>query len=522
MRSSPLLILLVACHALGQASVAAPQQFRIVTPKGPGSITVNTAGWTVDRVVLDDHDWRAVIQLHSDSLGIIVSYMLSNDETFDYSKESCKNDVLGTVLEGPLKKATVKNKRNATRTLPDGQTLDIGSYLVVKNEGNEFNQQNVFGFIAQKHTCAEIHLSRMDFKEGEDQVFDATLNSFAFDPSYSPVPADFKAMAELLPPGMASAYGSAPPQSASDPLNTGQSLTFGLPNHPGYLHMDAPNFVITELSAKPNGHEFGIRAKDSTISDAEVLGFLFMPEPSQPTAAACRNWMLSLEKAGGVKDRKGMKTSEDKSDSGVPIALVEYEQSKAPASARYVLRFFVAQGDLCADVEVSASNLISIQTTSSLWKTLEFDPSRPPDFLALFRYAQVLYNHHQYAQAAPIFMGALDHVATVDDSTKWRRVTTDQASMAYGISGDLAKSRAINEAAIAKDPEYPFYYYNLACADAEAGDAAAAQKHLQEAYDRRANTLAGEHLPDAAKDDSIVKLKKDKAFWAFVEGLPKP
>jgi hypothetical protein len=59
MRSSPLLILLVACHALGQASVAAPQQFRIVTPKGPGSITVNTAGWTVDRVVLDDHDWRA-------------------------------------------------------------------------------------------------------------------------------------------------------------------------------------------------------------------------------------------------------------------------------------------------------------------------------------------------------------------------------------------------------------------------------------------------------------------------------
>ena len=90
-----------------------------------------------------------------------------------------------------------------------------------------------------------------------------------------------------------------------------------------------------------------------------------------------------------------------------------------------------------------------------------------------------------------------------------------------GMSGDLKDSRAVAEDAIAADPEYPVNYYNLACMDAEQGDAAGAKMHLQQAFDRRANVLKGESMPDPTKDDSILKLKKDKAFWAFVLTLPK-
>jgi hypothetical protein len=49
-------------------------------------------------------------------------------------------------------------------------------------------------------------------------------------------------------------------------------------------------------------------------------------------------------------------------------------------------------------------------------------------------------------------------VSTVDDATKWHRIVTDQASMSYGMAGDLKRSRAINEAAIGQDPSYPLYY----------------------------------------------------------------
>ena len=66
---------------------------------------------------------------------------------------------------------------------------------------------------------------------------------------------------------------------------------------------------------------------------------------------------------------------------------------------------------------------------------------------------------------------------------------------------------------------YPLNYYNLACADAEQGRAADAKDHLQQAFDRKANTIQGEHLPDPTQDDSIQKLKKDTEFWAFVQSL---
>ncbi len=516
-----LLLRLLALPALSLVAQN-PPTFRLVTPSGPGSITINITGWTVERVTLYDHGTRAVILLTNPSLGIIASYILSNDETFDYNKESCKNDVLGTVVRDVLKTATLRNKQNGSRLLSTGQTLDMGSYLLVKNE-ELIDQQNVFGFISHNHTCAEIHLSRTHFKAGEDHLFDATLDSFRFDPADIPTPSDYQAMTAVLPPAMAAAYHNGPSSTrVKEETSAGQSLTFALPGHPGYVHMDAPNFVITELSAKPDGSEFGIRAQDRDISGAEALGFLFLPSPAQPTATACRDWMLRSEKSDGVTNRKIVKTYETSSESGVPIALVDYEQTKAPPSSRFVRRFFAASHDLCLDVSVIASSpLMGSTPEADLTKTLTFDASLTPNFASIFRYATVVFDHHDPSAAAPLYEKALALADSAADPIHSRRRVTDQASMAYGMAGNLAKSRAINQAAILKDPDYPLYYYNLACADAESGNAVEARAHLQQAFDRRANTLPGEHLPDPTRDDSLLKLKKDKDFWSFVQALPK-
>jgi len=279
--------------------------------------------------------------------------------------------------------------------------------------------------------------------------------------------------------------------------------------------------VITVLSAKPNLHEFGIRAVDPKISHAEVLGFLFLSEPTQPTAAACRDWMLKMEEKDLSSSRKILSRREMKSDSGVEIALVDYEQGNGSNPYHYARRAFVANGGLCADISITGANKLMVNTTDPLLHSLVFDPTRPPDFFAKFRYATVLYDHHAFGAAGPIYVGALSLVDKVPDSLTWRRVTTDQASMAYGISGDLKRSREINQAAIARDPDYPLYYYNLACADAEDGNATAALAHLQQAFDRRSHTLPGGKMPDPTQDDSIAKLKLDKSFWSFVQALPR-
>jgi hypothetical protein len=63
------------------------------------------------------------------------------------------------------------------------------------------------------------------------------------------------------------------------------------------------------------------------------------------------------------------------------------------------------------------------------------------------------------------------------------------------------------------------YYYNLACADAEEKNLAEARKHLQQAFDRKANTLPGKSMPDPTTDDSFTPYSSDKDFWSFLEGL---
>ena len=524
----PSCLALVACLAVSAAAqdLSTPARFHLVMPNGPGGILIDTSsGWRVDHAILTNDGKRPVLQLHNDAAGVEVSYILDHDPAYYESSEACLNDALGTLMAGPLSHATVKDKKSDTRQLKNGQQLMIGSYLIAKNAGIMLDQENVWGFVANDHTCATVHLSRAPFKAGDEPLFDPLLNSFTYDPNYIPSSEDYALMAKLLPPGMAKAYVKSVKEDADAgprpaPQSGDQSISFSLPAHTGYLHIDAPNFVITELSATPNGHEFGIRAEDNKLTHVQFLGFLFLPEPAQETAVACREWMLKSEsREAGY--RKVLGKREFTSTSGVSIAQVDYLQSKQPDAHQFVRRFFVASGDLCLDASLLAVNQIMADAASSLTSSLVFDPAREPGFFEITRYAFVLFQHGQVKAAAPLYERALAFVDNVPDAAKWRRVTVDQASMSYGIAGDLVRSRALNEAAIQRDPDYPMYYYTLACADAESGDAIAARKHLQQAYARRANVIPGEHMPDASQDDSILKLKTDKEFWNFVQTLPK-
>lgn len=306
---------------------------------------------------------------------------------------------------------------------------------------------------------------------------------------------------------------------ASNAQITPGKLSFALPAHPGSLTLDQGNFKIVELSAKPNNGEFGIRAADGSL---HFLGFLFLwPEKPNLTAANCRDEMLKAEGTeaeAAVKNRTMFQSS-----SGTDIALA----LMIPSSGKFsTVRAFVASGELCGDLSFTDSHAITQQTISpaaikTILSSVRFDPQAKPTFRDAFAYATVEWQKEQIKGSALAYAAALKLVETSDDPLKWRRVTTDQLSMALGMSGDLAQSRAVNLAAIATDPGYPLYYYDLACADAEADDAAAARTHLQQAFDRRANTLEGETFPDPAADSSIQKLKSNRNFWSFVEGLSK-
>jgi len=212
-----------------------------------------------------------------------------------------------------------------------------------------------------------------------------------------------------------------------------------------------------------------------------------------------------------------------KNTDGVMLATITYllDMSLGGGPHQRNLFGFAGNSKTCAEIHISGTAGTPQEQAAMSAVLAEFHPdlSYQPTASDYFTLASLLFKGSP-GLAAPYYKASLD---AMPDGAKFltaRRVTTDQLVLSLGMSGDLKNSRAVAMMAIAADPDYPLNYYNLACADAEEGNAAEAKTHLQQAFDRRANVLKGESMPDPSKDDSILKLKKDKAFWSFVLTLP--
>lgn len=79
----------------------------------------------------------------------------------------------------------------------------------------------------------------------------------------------------------------------------------------------------------------------------------------------------------------------------------------------------------------------------------------------------------------------------------------DNLGMSYGISGKLQQAQATFVFGLTQDPEYPMFYYNLACTYGEMDKMNDALTQLRLFYKYKANMIAGEMLPDPVKDDSF-------------------
>jgi hypothetical protein len=297
-----------------------------------------------------------------------------------------------------------------------------------------------------------------------------------------------------------------------------------LPEHKGQLTWSINGFRIVENSAKPNGVEIGVRGSDAS-GRLTFLGFLFLaPETGPMTSAKCRDAAVAQEKKANAT-LKIVRTLEIPRQGGLPVALTVHTTANRDGSMTYRVRGFVATDDICGDLEFYGSKPISDEDADlkKAFLTFRLDPGYAPQFSDVAFYAQVLFLHHDYRAAAPIFEKGLTMVppdgAPFKSATIARRVMRDQAGMSYGISGDLAKSRSVFETGIATDPAYPMNYYNLACADAGANKLSDARLHLQQAFDRKANVNPGEPMPVPTEDDSFLPYKDNREFWTFLQGF---
>lgn len=264
------------------------------------------------------------------------------------------------------------------------------------------------------------------------------------------------------------------------------------------------------------------------FSDIDVSYALFPNKTGSTAPNICRDDIVSagmhgLSSVPGMADVKDVKKTDHAPIKGQPIAEGSYfVKSLAGADVKQQNVFVVAaNADLCAEMHISKAPFKASDDPSLVAEseTFAFEPDYTPSAQDYAILGSIFYEVVKSYEAAAVYYQRAHDTLPPSAPVNLKRYITDQLAMSYGISGQVKQSRAVNEEAIKTDPDYPLYYYNLACADAEQGHAADAKLHLQQAFDRKANTLPGETLPDPTKDDSFLKLKKNKDFWSFIQTL---
>jgi tetratricopeptide (TPR) repeat protein len=166
-----------------------------------------------------------------------------------------------------------------------------------------------------------------------------------------------------------------------------------------------------------------------------------------------------------------------------------------------------------------ALTIVSLAPTTQIRAEVQNQSSASPA-LELVREGSVYYLRHDFEKAIGPYKRALDleKEKRTLDKTIWK-VLVDNLGMAYGITGDLDKAKETFAYGIEKDPDYPMFYYNMACTYGEKKDMDKAIEYLKLAFDRRENMIPGEDMPDPATDSSFKRFMQNEKFKAALEEL---
>lgn len=107
------------------------------------------------------------------------------------------------------------------------------------------------------------------------------------------------------------------------------------------------------------------------------------------------------------------------------------------------------------------------------------------------------------------------------DKSRWR-VLVENLAVCYGLTGreknDFRKSKELFEYGITKDPDYPMFYYGLACTYSEMNNMEKAIEYLKGAFERRHNLARGQTMPTPEVDPSFQRfIGNDKFIQALQE-----
>ena len=282
-----------------------------------------------------------------------------------------------------------------------------------------------------------------------------------------------------------------------------------LPNLNWAFYINLPGFEVREKMGTPNGKTTRFLAENPTTG---IIVSVYLERTDRKgTSADCRNYFRMKTQKDPFK-KTNISQYEFKNMTIETYQIPEYQG--IPVQQKN-LNAYLVEDNCWIDVHVSKVEYKPEDEVlfNAVLEAISIERNFQPSAYENCYFGNLYYEKGHYKMAIPLYEAALKQVKkNPGPDRNFFKILVDQLGMSYGISGDVAKAKTLFQWAISQEPEYPMFYYNLACAYAESHDVSGAIANLQQAFRFKSNMLPGETLPNPATDSSFTRFMSNRRF----------
>lgn len=299
---------------------------------------------------------------------------------------------------------------------------------------------------------------------------------------------------------------------------TANDLYLATPGSSWSLEIDTPGFTLEQKDFSQDGTAarlMAVNKKDNVILSA------FLEKAARPgDAKACREYYWSEAKTSPFQ-KDDLKMSESSS-----AALVEYivKEHLGIRVNQKNINAYLSQNGYWVDVHISKVDFKPEDEAmlQSIVKSIRFNDNFTPTTIEWATWGSFFMSKAKYADAVRCNEKAWELEKSHPTLTHKQQVfLLNSLIISYGNLRDNKKAKELSELGLRKEPDYPAFYYDLACSYAELGDKTQALENLKKAFQNKAKLFAGDTLPDPTSDSSFSKYSTDPDFAKFFNELNK-
>jgi tetratricopeptide (TPR) repeat protein len=296
------------------------------------------------------------------------------------------------------------------------------------------------------------------------------------------------------------------------------NLHLATPGSSWSLEINTTGFALQGQDFSRDGTAAQLQAVNTSNN---IILSAFLEKPETPgDAKACRDFYWSKAKQNPMK-MEDVKMSEISS-----VALVEYtiKGFEGMDFNQKNMNAYLSQNGYWVDVHISKMDFKPKDEAAflSIVKSIRFNEHHQPTVLELAAWGTFFMSRKNYAEGARCYEQAMELDKSSHSLNRELRVFVllDLISC-HGNLGHKQKAKELSELGLQKEPGYPMFYYDLACAFAEIGDKEKALQNLRLAFQNKSRLFTGDTMADPKTDDSFSKYSEDPEFIKFYAEMDK-